>query len=136
MNIRNNGVVIGRLTKDPVVFTNKDGSKKVMVNVAAQDNFRNSKGERASQFVPLEAFVSNKQKGLGPYDYMNKGDLVGLEYTVRTNNYEDKNGQMVYDFVLFIQSVDLMETKKSADARKAQAQTATAQEQEDIPFED
>lgn len=125
-NIRNLGIVEGRLTKDPVVFENSDGSKKVMVTVAVQDNYKNANtGERGTQFINLEAFVSNKSKGLGAFDYMKKGDLVGFEYTVRSNNYTDKEGVQHYGQVLFIQSTDLKETKKSQAAR-ATANAASA----------
>lgn len=125
MNIRNCGTVIGRLTKDPVIFNNGDGSRKIMVTVAAQDNYKNANNERGTQFVALEAFVSNKSNGLGAFDYMHKGDLVGFEYTVRNNNYTDKNGNNHYGQVLFIQSTDLMESRKSQAAR-ATANAASA----------
>lgn len=125
MNIRNHGVVVGRLTKDPVVFTNGDGSRKIMVTVAAQDNYKNANNERGTQFVALEAFVSNKSNTLGAFDYMHKGDLVGFEYSVRSNNYTDKAGKAHYGQVLFIQSTDLMESRKSQAAR-ATANAASA----------
>lgn len=126
-NIRNIGIAEGRLTKDPVVFNNSDGSKKVMVTVAVQDNYKNSTtGERGTQFINLEAFISNKSKGLGAFDYMHKGDLVGFEYTVRSNNYTDKEGNAHYGQVLFIQSTDLKETKKSQAARATSNAAAAA----------
>lgn len=126
-NIRNFGIAEGRLTKDPAVFTNSDGSKKVMVTVAVQDNYKSkTTGERNTQFINLEAFISNKSKGLGAFDYMHKGDLVGFEYTIRSNNYTSKNGVAHYDQVLFIQSTDLKETKKAQAARATATTTATA----------
>lgn len=123
MNIKNYGVIIGRLTKNPTVFTNSDGSRKVMLTVAAQDNFKNAAGERDSQFVNVEAFVSNKSANLGVYEYMHKGDMVGIGYTVKSNSYQ-KNGETVYTQVLQVTDVDLMESK-SAQARRA-AVTANA----------
>ena len=137
MNIRNHGVVVGRLTKDPVVFTNGDGSRKIMVTVAAQDNYKNANNERGTQFVALEAFVSNKSNTLGAFDYMHKGDLVGFEYSVRSNNYTDKAGKAHYDQVLFIQSTDLMESRKSQAARAtANAASAAADMPADMPDAD
>lgn len=137
MNIRNCGVVVGRLTKDPVVFTNGDGSRKIMVTVAAQDNYKNANNERGTQFVALEAFVSNKSNSLGAFDYMHKGDLVGFEYSVRSNNYTDKNGKAHYGQVLFIQSTDLMESRKAQAARAtANAASAAADMPDDMPDAD
>lgn len=126
MNMRNFGIVEGRLTKDPVVFTNKDGSRKIMLTVAAMDNFKGKDGKKGSQFVQLEAFVSAKQTGNGVYGYMHKGDLIGLEYTVRTNNYTAADGTPVYSQVLLVQGADLKESKTATDARQAKAAEAAA----------
>lgn len=145
MNIRNYGVVEGRLTKDPVVFNNTDGSKKVMLTIAAQDNFKNKDGVRGTQFVPVEGFITNKQAGLGVYEYLHKGDLVGIEYTVRSNAYTDKKtNEKVYATVMLVQSVDLKESKASVERRQNAAAPAageaaptpadTVADKEEAPF--
>lgn len=131
-NLRNSGRVIGRLTKDPVIFTNKDGSRKIMITIAARDNFKAKDGSTGTQFVPVEAFVPANKQGNGVYDYMSKGHMVGVEYEVRNNNYKDKDGKDHYEISLLVQTVDLMEPKKT---NTAQATEATVEpEQEDLPF--
>ena len=135
MNIKNNGIVIGRATKDPKFFTNSDGSKKVMLTVAAQDNFRGRDNKRGTQFVPVEAFVPAGTNGLGVYDHIHAGDLIGVEYSVRSSQYE-KNGETVYSIALQVQSVDLMESKATTDARAAKkAEGAPAAAPDELPFE-
>lgn len=141
MNQRNFGIVEGRLTREPKVFTNSDGSKKVVLTLAARRNYKNNDGKIDSDFVALEAFVSPNTKGNGVYDYMHKGDLVGAEYTVRTGSYTDKNGEEQYTQVLFVQSVDLKESKNTTQARQNASQQGTpapetAPAPEDSPFED
>ena len=49
---------------------------------------------------------------------MHKGDMVSIGFEIRNNNYE-KNGEMVYDQILFINQVQLEETKKSQEARES-----------------
>ena len=132
MNIKNFGTVIGRLTKEPVVFSNSDGSRKVMLTVATQDNFKNAGGERGTQFVNLEAFVSNLTPGLGVYDSMHKGDMGGIGFTVKSNSYE-KNGETVYSQVLQVTDVDLMESKTAQERRAAIAANAAAVAPKDAP---
>ena len=127
MNIRNFGVAEGRLTRDPYIVENKDGSKKVMLTVAAQNDFKNKDGKRDSQFISLEGFIP-AGKDTGVYTLLHKGDMVGLGYTVRTNNYTDKKGGTVYSQVLFIQTVDLRETKAAAAAHAAGSAAAPAAE--------
>lgn len=125
MNIKNFGVIVGRLTKNPVIFNNSDGSRKVMLTVAAQQNYKNAANERGTDFISLEAFVSNKSQGLGVYEYMHSGDMVGLSYTVKSNSYE-KNGETVYTQVLQVTDVDLMESKAAQARRAAVAANAAA----------
>lgn len=126
MNIRNHGVAIGRLTRDPKVFDNTDGSKKVMLTLACQDNFKGSDGKRGTQFVPVVAFIPKDKFGLGVYAYMHKGDLVSVEYNVRSGSYEDANKETVYTTELYVQSVDLMENAATTQARAAQAAASAA----------
>ena len=115
MNIRNAGIAQGRLVKDPVLFENSDGSKKVFVTLALRDNFKNAEGEYASQFIQFEGWVSAEAKGNGVYDFMKKGDMVALQYTVISNQWTDKNDVKHYEQNLRIQSVDLMEPKPKED---------------------
>lgn len=120
MNIRNYGVAIGRLTRDPKVFTNKDGSKKVLLTLACTDNFRSGPDKtKATQFVSLEGFVSKNANGLGVYDHMGKGDLIGVDYAVRSNVFKNAQGEDEYRTVLAIQGVELMESKSVTTARHA-----------------
>lgn len=118
-NMRNFGIVTGRLTKDPDFHDNRDGSRKVRFTIAAQNQFADKDGKRGSQFLPLEAFLSYKQEGNGVYDYLGQGDLVSCSYTILNNNYKDKNGNMVYGLSLLVDTVTLLETKASKEARLA-----------------
>ena len=117
-NLNNYGIIEGRLTKEPKILANKDGSHKVFITIAAQDNFVSGpKKERATQFVNLEAFVS-KDKTKSVYDSMATGDKIAVQYRVETPSYE-KDGQTVYRTVLTVESVQFKESKSEKDARQA-----------------
>ena len=45
--------------------------------------------------------------------------MVSCSYTVQNNNYKNKNGEMVYDLVLLVDSIALLESKISKEARLA-----------------
>lgn len=146
MNAQNFGIATGRLTRDPKAFANSDGSQKVMITVAVPNNYKGKDGKRDTQFINMEGLVSkdrvkveNGETKLGVYDYMKKGSLVSVQYTIRTNPYTDKNGETQYPQVCFIENVNLLESKNVTDARqKNEAQAAepaaTAPEAEDAPF--
>lgn len=106
--MRNLVTLTGRLTKDPVVFENADGSKTVMVDIAVQNSFTNKEGKRDSQFIKTQAFVKAGAKSLGPYEHIKKGDLVGLNGELRSTQYVSKEtGKPVYVQYVFINSVDM-----------------------------
>lgn len=126
-NLRNQGMVIGRLARDPMVYNNRGGSRKILLTVAAQDNYVDKDGKRQSQFVSLEAFVRANQRGNGVYDCVQQGDLISCSYSVRNNTYTDKNGETVYGQVLLVDEVALLESKAAKEARlAAKEEAATA----------
>ena len=149
MNIRNYGIATGRLTRDPQVFENKDDSRKVLFTIAAQDNFRDRKDQRNSQFLPMDAFISKDsftKNGLGVYALMHKGDKVTVQYTVKTPSFE-QNGETIYKVALVPENIDLLESKATTDARQAQnaaeagnggeqagAPVRAAEADEELPF--
>ena len=136
MNISNNGVAIGHVSQKPFINLNKDGSRKIFLVVGVQDNFKNSKGERGTQFINLEAFVKGDKNGV--YDYIYKGSKVGIAYRVESNSYKDaKTGEQVYRQVLSITDVELMDNKETAERLKARAEAEAtgAEVPADVPKE-
>ena len=135
MNQRNFGVVEGRLVRNPVFKDNKDGSRKALLTVAARQNFA-KENIVGSDFIQLQAYIAAGKTDT-VYDIMKQGDLVGFEYTVRSNAYTDDNGTEHYTQALNVQSVDLKETKSQAAARRERAaEAATATEAAaDAPFD-
>lgn len=134
MNLRNYAVFEGRLTHDPKIMVNKDGSRKVLLTIACQNNYEstvrdeqgNTTRARQSEFVQLEAFISKENKTNGAYAFMEKGDLVGIHATVKASSYIDAAGQKQYRQCLLIKGVDLKETKTAKAARKARNAANTA----------
>lgn len=142
INMRNIGFAEGRLVRNPQEFANKDGSRKVKFTLAVQDNFKSKgtdgKAAKNSQFIQFEAFINKDRTGDTVYNLMHEGDMVGIQYSVRTNNYEGPDGKPVYSQVLVAENVDLKETKATVAARQAgktATETAPATD-EDSPFAD
>lgn len=136
-NIENYGITTGRLTTDPQVYENSDGSCKIRITVAAANNYKNRDGSRGAQFLPLEDFISAKRarKGNRVYDLMHQGDKVTVQYTVKNNNYEKVNAagvsEMVYGIVLQIDNIRLLESRTTTSARQAAKAEAQAQKEAD-----
>ncbi|GHU75946.1 hypothetical protein FACS1894188_07730 [Clostridia bacterium] len=87
-NLRNTGTAEGRLVSDPVHFPNNDGSVKVKLSLAVNDNFKKADGDQSVQIISFEAFIPKEAGGnLGPYTNLQTGDKIAVGYSVRSNNY-------------------------------------------------
>lgn len=61
-------------------------------------------------------------------NYLSKGSLVYVEFTIKNNNYTNKDGQKVYGYKYFVSTVDFLQTQKKAhDVEKISID-------EDLPF--
>lgn len=119
-NPRNFGIAIGRLGRDPKVFTNKDGSRKVLMSLAVRQNYKGADGTRGVDWVDLEAFIpANSANGV--YDLLHTGTKIQAMYTVATSTYVDKNGDSKRKQSLRVQSVELLD---GPGANKAAAPAA------------
>lgn len=116
----NNGTVIGRLARDPKVFTNSDGSKKVAFTLFANRNFKNQAGETVADAIPVEAFV-RKETDITktPFAAIHKGDQVAVNTSLRMDSYE-RNGEDVYELKVIINSITFMESRRVVQDRLAQ----------------
>ena len=126
MNMRNYGIAEGRMTTDPVIFDNKDGSKKVKIKLAVRDNYKDKDNNYGSEFIQFDGFIKKDAQNLGVYASMHKSDLVAIRYEVRSGSYKDANGNDVYTQTLLIQEVDLKESKSVTDARAEKRAAETA----------
>lgn len=132
-NATNLVMVTGRLARDPKVFTNKDGSRKVLFTVVANQNFKNRNGERGADAIQFQAFLSKDIKNKTVYDYINQGTLVSVQGTIRTNNYE-KDGEMVYDTQILSENVQILMNPKNKQQESTEEVEMEMIEQDDMPF--
>lgn len=139
-NPRNSGTVIGRLTKDPVVFTNQDGSKKVAFTLMSDHDYTDAQGNRGADAVPVEAFVRATTNGTGPFASIHKGDLVVVAVKLKQDRYQ-KNGVEVFELKAVVQSITFLEPRSVTQARvservaaaEAQNQALQTQVQDPAP---
>lgn len=116
VNPRNTGTATGRLTKDPVVFENRDGSRKVVLSVAMRNNYKDADGEVGSQFADFTGFVAKDAKA-AVYEMVHSGDLVTVSYELRNDNWTDGQGERHFDLTLRITGIDMLESKATTKAR-------------------
>ena len=112
----NRVVLVGRLTKDPVL--RKTGAGKSVVSfTTACDRKVKAKGQPTADFINCIAW--NKVADLMA-QYLHKGSLVGVEGRIQTRSYDDQTGKRVYVTEVVADSGQFLESK-SASANNAQA---------------
>ena len=92
--------------------------------LACEDNHKDRAGNRGTQFIPVEAFVSKTNPDNGIFERIHKGDLIEAISTIKNNNYTDAQGVMQYQTILFCENIKLLESKTVTDARLAGRATA------------
>ncbi len=90
-------VIMGRLTADPELCTTGTGLSVTSFSVAVDRNYK-SGDERQTDFINCVAW-----RGTADFvtRYFKKGDMIAIQGSIQTRNYEDKNGnkRTAYDVV-------------------------------------
>src|SRR5699024_274828 len=97
--------VIGRLTKDPVIRYTSNSTAVIDVDVATRRNYKNQNGEYQSDFFRLIAW---RKQAETIANLLRKGSMVEFRGRIENNNYEDKDGKMVYTNNFIINEADFL----------------------------
>lgn len=81
----NSVCLMGRLTADVVLRTTTSGTSVASFTIAVD---RNQK-EKKTDFINIVAWRNTAEF---VSKYFHKGDMIALEGSIQTRNYEDKNG--------------------------------------------
>lgn len=96
----NNVVLVGRLTKNPEVMENQDGSKFTIINLAIPRPFKNEDGIYESDFVDITLLNG---VAANTCEYCHKGDLMGIKGRIQ-NLSDTAQLQIVAEKVTFLSS--------------------------------
>lgn len=114
----NRVVLVGRMTKDPVMRKTASGTSVVSFTVACDRRVK-TEGQPTADFINTVAW--NKTADIVA-QYTHKGSLVGVEGRIQTRSYDDATGKRVYVTEVVADSVQFLESK-SASASNAAAYT-------------
>ena len=88
----NKVIFIGRTTKDIESKVTPSGTSVAEFSIAVKRPFK-SNSEQESDFFNCVAYGKTAET-IGRY--VNKGDLIGIEGRVQTENYTNKEGKKIY----------------------------------------
>ena len=133
MSVTNSVNLIGRIAVAPTLRT-VEGVDYVDTRIAVDLGYKTKDGERATTFAPItisrpvpEQGESNQARRF--LDWADKGALVAVEGEFRQGNkFVGKDGSDRYgEHYIRVNNFQILETKASAEARRAQAAKAAAQ---------
>lgn len=103
-------VLTGRLTADPELKTTANGIAVTTFSIAVDRRYRSGE-ERQTDFINIVAWRSSAEFIT---KYFKKGSLIGIEGSIQTRKYQDKNGNNRTAFEVVANNVQFVESKRDS----------------------
>ncbi len=116
----NRVVLVGRITKDPMLRKTPNGTSVVSFAIACNRRIK-QEGQPDADFINCQAWSKTAE---AICNYVSKGHLLGLEGRIQTRSYDDRDGKRVYVTEVVADSVQFLESKKQAENGGNEAYTA------------
>jgi len=114
----NKVILVGRLTRDPDIrYTQGDNAMCIARYTLAVDRRTRRTGnpeQQTADFIPCVAFGKT---GEFVEKYLVKGTKVGVEGSIQTGSYTNRDGIKVYTTEVRVDSHEFMEGKKTAEGQ-------------------
>ncbi|NLZ75898.1 MAG: single-stranded DNA-binding protein [Erysipelotrichia bacterium] len=110
----NRVILIGRLTKDPVLRKTPNGAS--VCNFSLAVSRRKSKNDTTTPDADFVPCVAWNQTAELITTYLRKGSQLGVEGKIQTRNYEDPNtpGKRVYVVEVLVDSIMFLDSKSAS----------------------
>lgn len=105
----NKVVLVGRLTSDPEVRQTQSGTSVTSFTVACNRPYQKD-GERQADFINCVAW---RQTAEFVGKYFRKGNAIGLDGSIQTRKYQDKDGNNRTAVEVLVNSVTFVESKNN-----------------------
>lgn len=133
----NKVILVGRLTKDPVLkFTPGEGTAVTTFTLAVDRRFK-KEGQQQADFIPVVVWGKQAESTA---NYMSKGKLMAVSGRIQTRNYENKDGQKVYVTEVVAEEVKFLEWGKDSNIENVdfgvpvESDVTPVNDDSDIPF--
>ena len=115
-------VLTGRLTADPELKTTQNGTPVTTFSIAVNRNYRAGE-EQQTDFINIVAW---RQRAEFITKYFKKGSLIGIEGSIQTRRYQDKNGNNRTIFEVVVNNAQFVESKRDGAATNEPASYSNA----------
>ena len=104
----NRVVLVGRITKDPVLKRTTNDVPVVQFVIAVNRQFASQNSERQADFINCVVW---KQQAENFAKYMRKGSLIGVDGRIQTRQYKDANQETRYATEVVCDQIQFLESK-------------------------
>ncbi|MCQ2478138.1 MAG: single-stranded DNA-binding protein [Clostridia bacterium] len=108
-------VLTGRLTADPELKTTPNGISVTSFSIAVSRRYRSGE-EPQTDFINVVAWRQNAEFIT---KYFKKGNMIGIEGSIQTRRYTDKNGNNRTAFEVVVNNAQFVESKRDSNAVSA-----------------
>lgn len=127
----NSVIVMGRLTADPELRTTQSGLSVTSFTVAVDRRFQKQGEEKQTDFINCTAWRNTADFVTR---YFTKGQMIALQGSIQTRNYEDKNGNKRTAVEVLVENVSFCGSKN--DTKSESPASFTVLPDNDEPFTD
>lgn len=106
-------LMIGRLTKEPLMKYTSEGKSLISGHLAVQRPYKNKEGKYDADFIPC-VFWNRMAETVG--NYCQKGSLIGVTGRLTVRNYQNERDERVYVTEVVADGISLLEKKKENEA--------------------
>lgn len=114
-------VLTGRLTADPELKTTQSGISVTSFSVAVNRPYRTGE-EQQTDFINVVAWHKTAEFIA---KYFKKGNMIGIEGSIQTRKYTDKNGNNRTAFEVVVNNAQFVESKRDSAASQGGEQPAS-----------
>ena len=106
--------LIGRFTRDPELRSTPSGVSTCSFTIAVDRNFVRQGEERKADFINCVAW---RQTAELISRFFKKGNLIALEGSIQTRNWDDNEGKRHYATEVVVDRVHFVESRSAREAR-------------------
>lgn len=107
--MNNQFILIGRLTKEPILKSTSTGKSVCEISLAVSNGKDDTSFIQVSYWNKVAETINN---------YCKKGDLLGVQGSIKNHNWEDKNGNKHYDYTFIGNKISFLATAQKKEVIK------------------
>lgn len=103
----NNVTLVGRLTNDPEVKENSDGTYRTIIKLFVSRDYKNPDGVYEADYIYCVLWngIASATK-----NYCHKGDVVGVKGRLQSKSYENDKNEKKYTLEVVVDKVSFIAT--------------------------